>query len=533
MSLTEASYITTLVRQTDWRSLATSIAVITISSIVVSSIATYFTSPLRKYPGPDLAAWTNLWRLAVVRKGSYHLKIKELHEKYGPIVRIGPNTLDLDIPDLIKTLYGTDGKWKKTEFYHNNSAVIDGKITYHLFSTTDQAEHARMKRPIVKHYSQSSVIGLEPLFDDLIRDFCGHLENRFMNVAERKECDLGEWIGFFNDSDTWTKAMTLMAQSPSLTRLLISEYAFDTSSKALINIFSFAAVDQMPWLDFLLDKNPSIRIGPPNLGNITRISLEHLLARVQGKDTNYNPKVPDFLRHFIESKETHPDLVNDGIIMGYLLVNMLAGADTTAITIRAIFWYALHNPKVYKKLEEAILAADLADVVSFSSARALPYLEACAQEAMRMHPGVCMLLERYVPETGLSLPDGSVVPAGTAVGINPYVSNRNKSIWGEDADTYRPERWLRNEDETETAFKERLRVYNAADFTFGGGSRVCIGRNVAQLELYKIVATLIRKYEISLVDPEAPWVVMGSWFPRQKGLKCYLKKREQTQSGNK
>ncbi|KAM0378981.1 hypothetical protein ACHAPY_005612 [Fusarium culmorum] len=178
MSLTEASYITTLVRQTDWRSLATSIAVITISSIVVSSIATYFTSPLRKYPGPDLAA--------IVRKGSYHLKIKELHEKYGPIVRIGPNTLDLDIPDLIKTLYGTDGKWKKTEFYHNNSAVIDGKITYHLFSTTDQAEHARMKRPIVKYYSQSSVIGLEPLFDDLIRDFCGHLETRFMNVAERK-----------------------------------------------------------------------------------------------------------------------------------------------------------------------------------------------------------------------------------------------------------------------------------------------------------------------------------------------------------
>ncbi|QPC64401.1 hypothetical protein HYE67_006632 [Fusarium culmorum] len=520
MSLTEASYITTLVRQTDWRSLATSIAVITISSIVVSSIATYFTSPLRKYPGPDLAA--------IVRKGSYHLKIKELHEKYGPIVRIGPNTLDLDIPDLIKTLYGTDGKWKKTEFYHNNSAVIDGKITYHLFSTTDQAEHARMKRPIVKYYSQSSVIGLEPLFDDLIRDFCGHLETRFMNVAERKECDLGEWIGFYfwdtNGAASFSQRFGYMDKGHDFDGTIsIADKALDY----------FAAVDQMPWLDFLLDKNPSIRIGPPNLGNITRISLEHLLARVQGKDTNYNPKVPDFLRHFIESKETHPDLVNDGIIMGYLLVNMLAGADTTAITIRAIFWYALHNPKVYKKLEEAILAADLADVVSFSSARALPYLEACAQEAMRMHPGVCMLLERYVPETGLSLPDGSVVPAGTAVGINPYVSNRNKSIWGEDADTYRPERWLRNEDETETAFKERLRVYNAADLTFGGGSRVCIGRNVAQLELYKIVATLIRKYEISLVDPEAPWVVMGSWFPRQKGLKCYLKKREQTQSGNK
>jgi hypothetical protein len=50
-----------------------------------------------------------------VRQGSYHIKIKELHEKYGPVVRIGPNTLDLDIPELAKTIYGTDGKWKKVK----------------------------------------------------------------------------------------------------------------------------------------------------------------------------------------------------------------------------------------------------------------------------------------------------------------------------------------------------------------------------------------------------------------------------------
>lgn len=55
MSLTETSYIATLVHQTDWRSLAISITVVTISSIVVWSVATYFTSPLRKYPGPGLA----------------------------------------------------------------------------------------------------------------------------------------------------------------------------------------------------------------------------------------------------------------------------------------------------------------------------------------------------------------------------------------------------------------------------------------------------------------------------------------------
>lgn len=58
--------------------------------------------------------------------------------------------------------------------------------------------------------------------------------------------------------------------------------------------------------------------------------------------------------------------------MGYLLVNLLAGADTTAITIRAIFYYVLRNPEVYKKLEAEVVAADLGRVAPYSAARALP-----------------------------------------------------------------------------------------------------------------------------------------------------------------
>ena len=145
---------------------------------------------------------------------------------------------------------------------------------------------------------------------------------------------------------------------------------------------------------------------------------------------------------------------------------------------------------------------------------------------MRMHPGVCMLLERYVPETGLTLPDGSFVPAGTAVGINPYVAGRNKKIYGADADEYKPERWLQHEGETDDEYKERMRAFNAADLTFGGGSRVCIGRNLANLEVYKIIATLIKRYEIEMIEAKSDWKVTGSWFPRQSGLICKLNRRQ-------
>jgi cytochrome P450 len=147
-----------------------------------------------------------------------------------------------------------------------------------------------------------------------------------------------------------------------------------------------------------------------------------------------------------------------------------------------------------------------------------------------MHPGVCFLMERYVPDSGLTLPDGSFVPPGTTVGINPFVVHRNKKVWGDDAETYRPERWLQGhapgpKDETEGAYRERLKLFNASDLTFGGGSRICIGRNLAQLEVYKIIATLVSRFEIELVDPDREWQVTGSWFPRQKGIKCRLRIR--------
>lgn len=84
----------------------------------------------------------------------------------------------------------------KTEFYHNNSIMMDGKIVYTLFSQSDPLKHAQVKRPIVKYYSQSSVLAQEPLFTKVIGDFCTQLETRFMNGTQDKICDLGEWIAF-------------------------------------------------------------------------------------------------------------------------------------------------------------------------------------------------------------------------------------------------------------------------------------------------------------------------------------------------
>ncbi|KAK2791387.1 hypothetical protein FQN53_004568 [Emmonsiellopsis sp. PD_33] len=453
----------------------------------------YVNSPLRKYPGPFLAGWTNLWRFFLAACGRYPETVKKLHDKYGPVVRLGPNMLDLDIPQLIRTIYATDGSWVKTDFYHNNSTLIEGQIIYNIFSTTDQAMNARMKKPIVKHYTEGSILAIEPLLDSVIGEFCSILEERFIDGPEGpKAFDLGAYIAYVTwdmvGSVTFSKSFGYMEKGCDFDRTIgIAD--------------NFSAIGMLPFLDSLLDKNPLIRIGPPNLSNITNVAIERLIARAQGKDPNFRPGVPDYLQLFLEAKESYPEIVHDGMVMNYIFVNLVAGADTTAIALRAVIYFLIRHGNVLQKVEKEVLAAEIDDIARYSTAKSLPYLEAVVREAMRLHPSVSMPLERYTPKTGLKLPDGSFIPPSTAVGMTPYVISRNRDIWGPDADEFRPERWLQAENESDAAYQERLRSFNGNDLTFGAGSRICLGRHLGLIEVYKIVATLVSRYEMALDDP--------------------------------
>jgi hypothetical protein len=402
--------------------------------------------------------------------------------------------------------------------------------------------HAREKRPISKYYSLAGVLPLEPHIDDMISYLCRRLEEEFIDGSNsNKSCDLGEWIAYCkfksstsslpeltNRLDTWDVVGNATFSQPI--GYLEKGYDFDnTLSIANVAMDYFSLVGQIPILDHLLDKNPVYRIGPPSFGTVTNISVQHLMDRLQNKDTDYHtPSKPDFLDKFIEAKEKCSEVVDDMQVISYLMINMIAGADTTGVTINAALYFSLKHPHVWERLRTEIPAYDTSKitVISYKAAKQFTYLNAVVREAMRCHPAVAMLLERYVPEGGLALPDGSLVPAGSIVGINPYIVGRNKSVWGEDAEEFRPERWLRDETrETEDAFQERLLSMNKADLSFGGGSRSCIGKHLGLLEVYKVIATLVSRYDIKLAHPEEDWKTHNSFFVRQTGIEVKLTRR--------
>ncbi len=98
-----------------------------------------------------------------------------------------------------------------------------------------------------------------------------------------------------------------------------------------------------------------------------------------------------------------------------------------------------------------------------------------------------------------------------------------KDIFGEDADSFVPERWLRNDKETVEAFNARMKRMKEADMSFGGGNRVCLGRPIALIELYKLVATVFDRYEIELEDPKKEWRLNKQWFVWAHDVKVKVK----------
>ncbi|KAK0713262.1 pisatin demethylase [Lasiosphaeria miniovina] len=410
-----------------------------------------------------------------------------------------------------------------------------------MFSETDNVEHARMKRPVVRHYSVPSVLATEPHMDKVIQEFIDLLQERYAGPG--KTCQFGDWLGYyawdFLGIVTFSKKFGYMDKGSDFDgTLAIGDKSIDY----------LALCGQMPWTDYWLDKNPVYPLGPPNISNVTNIAVANLTARLTGTDKNFDPAKPDFLQYFIESKSTHPDIVDDSAVVGYLLLNrkplpislphkkhtnpltvcllVIAGADTTAITMRALFYYTLKNPRVWKKLQDEVRAHIApGKPAPHAQARALPYLEAVVRETLRYHPSVSMIMERIVPAGGLALPDGSVVPGGSHVGMNPYIVGRNKGIFGPDADEFNPDRWLQRAGESDDALRDRMTLWNTANLAFGAGSRICLGRNLSQMEVYKVVPTLIATFDIELADPNEVWWSSARWFYRTKGVVCNLRPR--------
>jgi cytochrome P450 len=155
----------------------------------------------------------------------------------------------------------------------------------------------------------------------------------------------------------------------------------------------------------------------------------------------------------------------------------MAGADSTSITMRSVFYFLMKHPLVLDRVRAEVDAAfengTLSSPVQYSQAVALPYLNAVVRDATRVFPAFQVSQPRYAPAQGIEL-CGIHIPSGYTIGLNPAIIQHDRRVFGEDAQEFNPERWLRSE--------ERTRAMDKAILGWGAGTRTCVGRPVCRTD---------------------------------------------------
>jgi cytochrome P450 len=163
---------------------------------------------------------------------------------------------------------------------------------------------------------------------------------------------------------------------------------------------------------------------------------------------------------------------------GETVTQIIAGSDTSATAIRSTMLFVMANPLVYCRLRSEIHARIrdglISDPITFAESKKFPYLQAVIREGLRMWPPATGLLPKVSAKDELVC--GHWIPAGTNVAWAAWSVMRNKAVFGDDADVFRPERWL------DAPVDKLNEMEQTVMMEFATGSRwECLGKNVVSL----------------------------------------------------
>lgn len=180
---------------------------------------------------------------------------------------------------------------------------------------------------------------------------------------------------------------------------------------------------------------------------------------------------------------------------------IIAGTDTTSVTLCVVFFYLTRNPKVYERLAGEVRGTfkDADDIVSGSKLAACQYLRACIDESLRMAPPVPSELPREVLPGGLYV-DGVYIPEGTQIGTSSFSLMHHDSIY-RDPWVFRPERWIVDKQTGVTADDVMRAKKGFLPFSTGVGN--CAGMKLAMLEMTILVGRMIWRMEVRAVEGDS------------------------------
>ncbi|CAN6347040.1 unnamed protein product [Urochloa humidicola] len=204
---------------------------------------------------------------------------------------------------------------------------------------------------------------------------------------------------------------------------------------------------------------------------------------------------------------------------------VLAGKDTTSSALTWLFWLLAANPRCERLVHAEVAAAASSDSEAGGDVKkGMHYLHAAITEAMRLYPPVPF--DGRVAVADDELPSGAAVRAGWYANYSAYAMGRMEAVWGEDCMEFVPERWLGDGGEFVPVDAARYPVFHA-------GPRVCLGKEMAYVQMKTVAAAVIRRFRVEVVAPVAsmekpPEYEMTATMKMKDGLWVRLRRREES-----
>ncbi|KAI0885617.1 cytochrome P450 [Annulohypoxylon maeteangense] len=459
---------------------------------------------LRHIDGPWIGSFSYLFMSWVTFSGKQSYNYRKLNKKYGPLVRIGPNDLITDDPEIIRRMNGARSKYQRSSWY--NAMRMDPYLPS-LFSIMDTDVHDKLKAQLSFGYGGKENPTIEADIDEQLASLVALIRRKYLSDDHHlRPIDFAERIQYFT-----LDAITKIAYGRAFGYLATDTDVYGYIETAETQVPMLVALADVPWLTRLFFSETMLKLVGPKptdkkgIGKMMAVAQEVAGERFGPDAKDHQDMLGSFVRHGVSRRRCESEM----------LFQIIAGSDTTATALRGTMLSLLTSPLAYFKLREeidtAIAEGRISSPITLDEAKGLDYLQAVIYEGLRINIPFSGLTMKRVPPEGDTL-NGKFVPGGTRIAHSFLSLQRSTAIYGKDVDLFRPERWLNIDPE------KRREMTNATELLFGYGRFGCSGKNVAFMEMNKVYVELLRSFDFQLVDPHNPIKTMNKSMFFQKHM---------------
>ncbi|KAK7464376.1 hypothetical protein VKT23_006543 [Stygiomarasmius scandens] len=443
------------------------------SKVAITALWNLFFHPLASFPGPRLAALSNLYQAYydVYYRGKFVEHLHDLHARYGPVVRVGPNELHFSSPEAYKDIYHSGSKFVKEKAFYKTM-----QEEFSSFGTWDPVFHRKRKDTMNPLFSRRAILKLESSIQEKV--------DRLIQILlpTREEIDL--FCAFRCFSLDVVYDYTFGEDAGAISYPFFRHPIILGTEGIILNN---AIGRHLPIIDRIVSCLPSFiqkRFTPPGFSEVTQTLGSRATEFVERKaKVQQSDERETIFNRIVDVEDASwKSLFDEGMNLTF------AGTDTVANACIAACFYVHSDAEMLKRLREELRNAwpDVNSRVSYEVLEKLPYLTAVIKESLRLSIGVPVGLLREVQPASAQIM-GYEIPRGTIVSVSATFMHWNPDVFP-DPHKFSPKRWLQDRD----------RKLDSYLVPFSRGPRQCIGMNLAWCELYLLLGYLFRRVDLKV-----------------------------------